>query len=293
MTAVKEKAFAKINLYLDVTAKRQDGFHDVKTIMHSVSLYDDIIVSVVQSRELSVNLVVEGSRFLPNDSKNLAYRAALLFLDRLGVKSEVNIKLVKRIPIAAGLAGGSSDAAAVLRAMNKIYKRPFTASVLMKMASELGSDVPYCLVGKTALCEGRGEIITKIESSAEFNIVVASAKEHVSTPEAYLALDRKFNNFKDGESPENIERLSLLLNSLKCGNADLKKFYNVFENVILEKCPLSRKLKDEISTLGADFVMMSGSGPALFGVFKSAEEALAASNTLKALGYRAWYAKSV
>ena len=131
MNAVKESAYAKINLYLDVTGKRADGFHDISTVMHSVSLSDDITVTVNSVGTRSVKLVLDGNRRLPTDSKNLAVSAAELFLSRSGIDADITVKLRKRIPVSAGLAGGSTDAAAVLRAMNKLFKRPLTDRVLI------------------------------------------------------------------------------------------------------------------------------------------------------------------
>lgn len=293
MNAFKENAYAKINLHLDVVKKRDDGFHEIKTVMHTVSLADVVTVAVSPARELSVKLSVDGAIFLPTDSKNLAYRAAVLFFERLGVNAEVNIKLVKRIPVSAGLAGGSSDAAAVLRALNKLYKRPFTTKALMAIGAELGSDVPYCIVGKTALCEGRGERITRIDSSATLNVVIASAGERVSTPLAYSALDEKYNDFTDYDTEAADSALSVLVSSLKHGKPIETDLYNVFETVIFDKCPKSKKLKDVIVALGATHAVMSGSGPSVYGVFATESEAKEAKAKLRELGYFAYAAKSV
>ena len=293
MNAFKENAYAKINLHLDVVKKRDDGFHEIKTVMHTVSLADVVTVAISPARELSVKLSVDGAIFLPTDSKNLAYRAAVLFFERLGVNAEVNIRLVKKIPVSAGLAGGSSDAAAVLRALNKLYKRPFTTKALMAIGAELGSDVPYCIVGKTALCEGRGERITRIDSSAILNVVIASAGERVSTPLAYSALDEKYNDFTDYDTEAADSALSVLVSSLKHGKPIETDLYNVFETVVFDKCPKSKKLKDVIVALGATHAVMSGSGPSVYGVFATESEAKEAKAKLRELGYFAYAAKSV
>jgi len=293
MNAVKEKAYAKINLHLDVVSKRDDGFHDIKTVMHSVSLYDSITVSTAPSKEISVKLCVEGVKFLPTDSKNLAYRAACLFLERLGVGADVKIKLVKRIPVSAGLAGGSSDAAAVLKALNKLYKRPFTTKALMKMGAELGSDVPYCIVGKTALCEGRGERISRLGCAPLLNVVIASAGEHVSTPEAYSTLDLIYNDFKGYDTSIGDSALSSLISDFESGNTLKGSLYNVFEKAVFEKCRESANLKEKLLDMGADVAMMSGSGPAVFGIFKTESDAEKAKEKLRVAGYRAYVARSV
>ena len=293
MTAFKEKAYAKINLHLDVVKKRDDGFHEIKTVMHTVSLFDSITVATAPSRELVIKLSVDGVNFLPTDSKNLAFKAAKIFFDTLGATAEVNIKLVKRIPISAGLAGGSSDAAAVLRALNKLYKRPFTTKALMKMGAELGSDVPYCIIGKTALCEGRGEKITRLQSFVKWNFVVASALERVSTPMAYAGLDTIYNDFIDYDSSAGDKALERILSLLGENKAPDGELYNIFEAPVFEKCPKSKKLKSEMLALGAKNAMMSGSGPSVFGIFETEDEAKDAKEKLMSLGYRAYFAQTV
>lgn len=293
MRAVKEKAYAKINLYLDVLSKREDGFHDIKTVMHSVSLYDTLTVSAEPSAESSVRLSVFGTRFLPTDGKNLAAAAATLFLERAAKTASVHIKLEKRIPIAAGLAGGSTDAAAVLRAMNKLFGKMFSMRALCAMAAELGSDVAYCLTGKTALCEGRGEVITPFAKSPSLNVVIAVANERVSTPAAYKALDGLFSDF-DGSIPTGGEaRYPKLVASLGEKILDTQGLFNVFEAAVLPDCKGAAKIKERLIELGAYGSMMSGSGPSVFGAFDTIEKAKAACAALRTEGYRAYYAKSV
>ena len=293
MTTVKEKAYAKINLYLEVLGIREDGFHNIKTVMHTVSLADDLIVSVLPAKELSVSLSIEGNHYLPTDSKNLAYRAAVMFHERLGITSEVDIKLVKRIPVAGGLAGGSSDAAATLRALNRIYKRPFSSKALIKMGAELGSDVPYCIMGKTALCEGRGEKITKLNSALKMHFVIASAGDHVSTPEAYRSLDEKYSFFDGSVVKNSEESYACLIRSLSSGSFDKNSLYNIFEEPVLSKCTRSRELKRELSARCMGCAMMSGSGPSVFAVFESEQKAKAAADAIRSLGFFADYATTV
>lgn len=293
MITVKEKANAKINLYLDVIAKREDGFHDIKTVMHSVSFGDLVTVSVEPSEAPSVRLTTVGARFLPNDSRNLAFMAAELFLKRSEIKANVDIRLDKRIPIAAGLAGGSSDAAAVLRALNKIYGKLFSHKALNAMAAELGSDVAYCLYGKTALCEGRGELITKMRSFPEIFVVIAVANEHVSTPSAYKALDRIYSDF-DGSIPTGgEERFELFMTSAKNGKLDPNGIFNIFESAVLPDCPGASAIKKRMLELGAIASMMSGSGPSVFGIFPTYDAAKIACFALRAEKYKAYYARSV
>ncbi len=293
MATVKEKANAKINLYLDVLSKREDGFHDIKTIMHSVAFGDVITVSADPSFETTIRLSANGSRYLPTDSRNLAYRAAELFLERAAITANVEITLEKRIPIAAGLAGGSSDAAAVLRALNKIYGKLFSIKALNSIAAELGSDVVYCLYGKTALCEGRGEILTKINDFPELYVVIAVANEHVSTPQAYKKLDMLFSDF-DGSVPTGGESCyQKLVSSLDAGTLDVSGLFNVFEKAVLPDCKGAYRAKARMLALGARAAMMSGSGPSVFGLFSSFEDARSACGILRKEKFKAYYARSV
>lgn len=293
MTVIKEKAYAKINLYLDVLGIRDDGFHEIKTVMHTVSLADDIMISVAPSKLLTIRLFVDGNHFLPTDSKNLVYRAAEMFFEKLGVCADVRIRLTKRIPVAAGLAGGSSDAAATLRGLNKIYKRPFATKAILNMASALGSDVPYCVVGKTALCEGRGEIMRRLDCNFGMNVLIANSGEHVSTPEAYTALDKEYSNFDGSIASDGEKAFSKLIGMLSSGVFDKNALYNIFEAPILSKRTRSAILKEKLVLLGADGVLMSGSGPSLFAIFKDKNSMENAKNKLTEEGFSAWCAESV
>lgn len=289
MNTVKELANAKINLYLDVVGRREDGFHDIKTVMHSVSLSDVLRISLVShsTRSVRLSLVCDGVH-LPTDSKNLAVSAAELFLSRASINASVNIELVKNIPIAAGLAGGSSDAAAVLRGMNRLFGRVFTTDMLLKLALEIGSDVPYCLLGKTALCEGRGEIITKLPEPNPLHLVIAIGDERVSTPTAYKALDVMYSNFT---KPRDEGRYLRFASALQKGS--LSGSYNIFEDVVLSECKKAEYLKERFLSLGAVSSLMSGSGPSVFGVFSDESSAKGVESLLRDEGFRAYYAVSV
>ena len=293
MRVVKEKANAKINLFLDVIARREDGFHDIKTVMHTVSLYDEITVTYKPSSTRNVRIFVGGCRWLPLDENNLAVRAATLFLEKSGKFGDVEIKLNKNIPVSAGLAGGSTDAAAVIRAMNKIFDNFFTTKALAKICESLGSDVPYCLYGKTALCEGRGEIITRLPENLKLNIVVAIADEHVSTPAAYSKLDKIYSNFDGSIGTDGAEKYKNLLSDLSSGNMSQDSLFNVFEAAVLPECPKAQKIKEEMRTLGAYATLMSGSGPSVYGIFDSEKGALDACDKFKQAGLRAYFATTV
>lgn len=293
MRAVKEKANAKLNLYLDVISRREDGFHDIKTVMHSVSLADEITVVYTPSDFTSIKMRVSGNRYLPVDEKNLAVRAARLYLETAHKTATIEIKLHKRIPVAAGLAGGSSDAAATLRAMNKIFGRMFSDKALYKMAAQLGSDVPYCLYGKTALCEGRGELITKLPDTLKLNVVIAVANERVATPSAYLKLDEMFNSFDGSVKTGGDYAYSLFAQNLKEGGDVSKTLFNVFEEAVLPTCDGAVDIKKKLLEIGASGVLMSGSGPSIFGIFASYEDALNACTKLREENVLAYTAVSV
>ena len=294
MRAVKEFAYAKINLYLDVTGKRSDGFHDIETVMHTVSLSDTVTVEIAPSREAGVTMQIEGEHRLPADDKNIAVKAAKLYLSRAGIKERVNIILSKNIPIAAGLAGGSSDAAATLRALNRLYNRRFTDRMLLSLAAELGSDVPYCVGGGTALCRGRGELIERLPDLKNNSFVIAVAEgERVSTPAAYASLDNLYSDFDGSVSRNNEGYLERLLLGIKIGALDADALYNVFESAVFKTCSGAEYLKSKMMELGAVASLMSGSGPSVFGVFDTEEQAKAAERELLSLGYRAYFAHSV
>ena len=293
MKACKEFANAKINLYLDVTSMRDDGFHNIKTVMHSVSLADEIIAFYAPSKKTDIKMYILGDAKLPQDEKNLAYRAAALFLEKAGLTASIEIHLKKNIPIAAGLAGGSSDAAATLRAMNKLFGRLFSNSALLKMAEQLGSDVPYCLFGKTALCEGRGEIITRLNKNPRLNILVLNAGEYVKTPEAYAALDKIHSGFKNSVNPESEDKLKRLLASIDNEAIDLSALYNIFEDAVLPICPKAQDIRKRLLALGARASLMSGSGSSVFGVFENESDMLYARDLFLKENIRAYATKSV
>lgn len=293
MNACKEMAYAKINLYLDCIGTRADGFHEIKTIMHSLSLADTVTVMVMSGDRRAIRMHLDGNRHLPIDNKNLAYSAAALFLERAAINADIMIKLDKRIPVSAGLAGGSTDAAATLRALNRIFGKCFTEKALLAMAAELGSDVPYCMLGGTALCEGRGERITRLSSVLKLHAVVAIDNEHVSTPMAYKALDARYSSFDGSMSTGGDAYLNPTLEYIKSGALPICGLFNVFEQPIFEICPGARALKARLLELGARFAMMSGSGPSVYGIFDTREQAMAAKEALSKSGARAYYATSI
>ena len=282
MKRTRECAYAKINLFLQVDAKRDDGFHELQTVMHSVGLYDELLFSLDEKGNNSVYFS-SNSPYLPTDSRNLAVRAAELFKTRTGKVGFLRIDMKKRIPVAAGLAGGSSDAAAVLRACNRLFGYPLAADSLFSLAAELGSDVAFCLQGGTALCRGRGEIMTPIAVKPNLAFVVATApKEHVSTPAAFGLLDCAYADFDGSVLPKRPASPMDMVEVLSSG--DLSKIasymHNDFESVVLPTCPGASQLREAMIAKGALAAIMSGSGPSVFGIFPDYATSLRAAADL-------------
>lgn len=286
MKRTRECAYAKINLFLQVDAKRNDGFHELQTVMHSVGFYDELLFSYDRDGKNTVYFS-SNSPFLPTDSRNLAVRAAELFKERTGFRGFLRIDMKKRIPVAAGLAGGSSDAAAVLRACNRLAGHPLSGEELISLSAELGSDVAFCLQGGTALCRGRGEIMTPVQVKPNLAFVVATApKEHVSTPAAFGLLDSAYADFDGSNLPARFATPSDMVEALSC--SELSKIaaclHNDFEEVVLPTCPGASRLREAMLSHGALASIMSGSGPSVFGLFPDYATALRAAS---ALGYGA------
>ncbi|WP_240421497.1 4-(cytidine 5'-diphospho)-2-C-methyl-D-erythritol kinase [Paenibacillus periandrae] len=254
---VFEKAPAKINLLLDVLRKREDGYHEVEMIMTMVDLSDRI-----EMQELLRDTIIISSQagYIPLDEKNLAFQAARLIKDRYDVKQGVYIHLDKKIPVAAGLAGGSSDAAATLRGLNRLWKLNIPAEEMQVLGAELGSDVPFCVTGGTAIARGRGEKLEPIEAPPQCWVVLAKPPINVSTSEIYGKL--RANQIANHPSASDVlEAIRLKRFDLLC-----ERLGNVLEEVTLDLYPEVRQLKECMVRLGADGVLMSGSGPTVFGL---------------------------
>ena len=279
---IHERAYAKINLYLDVTKKRADGYHDIVSVMQTVDLFDEVQVCAMPAAETAITLTVQGAPHLPADAHNLAYRAALAYLSAANLDAEVHITLRKRIPIGAGLGGGSADAAAVLRAMQSILCA-LDADALSSVAASIGSDVAFCLVGGTALCLGRGEQVSPVPPRAPRFYVLALGGESVSTPEAYRMLDTAFSNF-DGSCTTAPDGLDGQWRSyLADPDAKMPPLYNIFEDVIFPVCPRAAALCERLRSLGYP-ALMSGSGPTVFALAPSRDEAQTLARTLSREG---------
>lgn len=290
---METRANGKINLYLDVLTGGESGFHEIVSVMQSVSLCDRVLISAARSGASSVRLEC-NLPYVPCDERNIAHRAAMLLLEESGIAADVFIRLQKRIPVAGGMAGGSTDGAAVLTALNRLLGTPLTTERLLTLAAKLGSDVPFCLLGKTALCEGRGEIITPIPNRARLLLLIVPSSENVSTPWAYAELDAMFGDFA-GRRAEGQPRLDRLKAALAAGDTDgvVQNMYNVFEEAILPKRPLAMHAKELLLEGGAIGAMMSGSGPTVFGVFADGETRHKAAELLRANGYHPKIAESI
>ena len=276
---VYERAYAKINLYLDVTGRTDDGFHALRSVMQTVGLYDAVSVEAVPSAEPSVSISLRGRYRVPVGEGNLCHRAALAYMEVAALPMRVHISLDKHIPVAAGLGGGSADAAAVLRALNRLTRRRLAAERLLAVAASLGSDVPFCLLGHTRLCEGRGERMQVLTPCPMLPTVIVPSPERVSTPAAYAALDHAFGGFADAREHGDLAAMLRALAN-RDPSAVTRALYNIFEPVVLSGCPQAAEHRERLLALGARAVLMSGSGPTLLGFFDSEEEAAAAASSL-------------
>ena len=276
---IYERAYAKVNLYLDVTAIGDDGFHALRSVMQTVGLYDGVSVDTSPAAEASVSVSVRGRYRVPVGEGNLAYRAAMLYMEAAAVPMRVHIHLEKHIPVAAGLGGGSADAAAVLRALNRAAGRRLSVPRLLALAASLGSDVPFCLLGHTRLCEGRGERMQALPPCPPLPLVILPSPERVSTPMAYAALDAAYNGFL---SPCEHGDLSAMTDALAASDVSriYSSLYNIFEDVILPTVPIAAENRERLLSLGARAALMSGSGPTVFGIFDTAEAAAQAALAL-------------
>ncbi len=282
---IVEKAYAKINLFLNVTARRPDGYHDIESVMHAVNLHDVVSVEARKADRAKIT-VRTNSDELCSEKNNLAYIAAEKYLSKYSIRDEITVVIEKNIPIGAGLGGGSSDAAATLRAINKIYGRSGTAE-LLELASSVGSDVPFCLVGGTACCLGRGELITPLSVKEKMYFAIAIGEARISTPRAFSALDELYRD----RFPDKGDVCRKMIFSLERGLDISQCVYNAFDCVtdIFEV----KKIKEIMINSGAECSLMSGSGPAVFGIFKTKAAAEAAVNNLSADGFLTSFAESV
>ena len=262
MKMIQEFARAKINLSLDILGSREDGFHEVEMLMQTVELADVVELSEIASGikiQVDATEIFEGEN-IPLDEKNLAWKAAVAVQTYCDENFCVSIHLTKKIPAAAGLAGGSSDAAAVIRGMNKLFNLKLTTAELCEIGALVGSDVPYCIVGGTCLAAGRGEILTRLPDFKKFFVVLMKPRGEISTAWSYKTFDEL--PAEKIFHPPTQEIIKLL--NLGEYEKTFAKLQNVLEAVALKKFPAIDRYKEKMLEAGAKFAMMSGSGPTLF-----------------------------
>ena len=275
MERISINAMAKINLGLDVLRRRENGYHDVKMIMQTVNIYDTLDFVKLQESKI---VVKTDTMELPTDENNLIYKAAKLLFEKCGVIEGVEITLTKRIPIAAGMAGGSTDAAAALVGINTLFDLNLSMDELKEIGVKIGADVPYCIEGGTALSEGIGEILTKLPDAPDCFVVVAKPEISVSTKYVYENLhanELKYHPDIDG-----------MVKAIRENDLDgvCRRMENVLETVTETKYPVISELKKLLKDAGAENSLMSGSGPTVFAIFKEEEIANRALEAVKNSG---------
>ena len=271
MKSVTVNAPAKINLVLDVTGRREDGYHTLFTIMQSISLADTVCLTPNDSGIITVEC---SDRSIPASIDNIAFRAAELFYRTNGIEQiGLNIKIDKHIPSQAGLGGGSADAAAVLVGMNSLYGTGLTPEELCRLGVRLGADVPFCIVGGTKICRGIGELMTEAPPLEKCYIAIGKGSEGISTKEAYAEIDSKCS-FCTDDGPD---RYDGSISSVKAAGR------NIFEDV--SHCPEVKVIKESFYSAGAEYSAMSGSGSAVFGLFREQTAAESACAEISRMGY--------
>lgn len=271
MDTYQIKAYAKINLGLDVVRRLENGYHEVKMIMQTVDIYDEL--EFKKAKEGITITTNHGE--LPTDKNNLIYKAASMMIEEYEIQEGVHIHLTKNIPVAAGMAGGSSDAAATFRGMNELFDLGCNSKRLRELGVKIGADVPYCILGGTALAEGIGEKLTPLKPTPNCYFLIAKPDIDVSTQYVYEQLDTiGINHHPDIDGMvKAIEKGSL--------QGIIDRMENVLENVTIQKHPIIQQIKDRMLELGAEGSLMSGSGPTVFSVFVDKEKATKAYEQLE------------
>lgn len=264
MNRVSMRAYAKINLGLDVVRRLENGYHEVRMVMQSIDLYDKINIYKNNTKDIRIKT---NLGFLPTGPDNLVYKAANLLRTEFGIADGVDIDLFKFIPVSAGMAGGSTDAAAVLQGINKMFSLKLSDKELMERGATLGADIPYCIMGGTALAEGIGERLTKLNNCPECYVVIGKPGVSVSTKYVYqnLVLD------ENTKHPD----IDGIITSINEGNiyGVAERMGNVLETVTEVAHPIIKEIKDMMITEGAINSLMSGSGPTVFGIFDDIDKA--------------------
>ncbi len=275
MRDISVKALAKINLGLDVIRKREDGYNEVCMVMQTIHLFDRLEIAKTQSGEITMETNLS---FLPTNENNLVYKAAALLKNEFGIKDGIHVNLHKHIPVAAGMAGGSTDAAAVLYGMNRIFDLGLSKEQLMERGVRIGADVPYCIMRGTALAEGIGEKLTALPPMVKCPVLIAKPQISVSTKFVYenLRLNEGIEHPDMKKLVEDIKKKDLPAIASDMGN--------VLETVTIPAYPVISEIKEHMMEHGALNSMMSGSGPTVFGLFDNEDTAQAAYETMKESG---------
>lgn len=275
MDKTTQRAYAKINIGLDVLRRREDGYHEVKMIMQTVDIYDELVIE--KKRESGIELQTDNSG-LPSGEDNLIWKAADLLFREKKVTEGVKITLTKRIPVAAGMAGGSADAAAALRGINELFGMGYSQQELQALGVRLGADIPYCLVGGTMLSEGIGEILTPLPAPPEAYLVIAKPDIDVSTAFVYGNLHADSLTWH----PD----IDGMAEALRCGSMRgiTDRMGNVLETVTVREYPVIDEIKTVLRERGAENALMSGSGPTVFGIFQEKDKAQRAAEAVESRG---------
>ena len=271
MDTIQLKARAKINLGLDVIRKREDGYHEVRMIMQSLKMYDELTITKV----CEPGITIKTNRvYLPVNEDNLIYKAARLIMDNYEIKGGIEVELEKFIPVSAGMAGGSSDAAATLVGMNQLFSLGISKKKLMELGKTIGADIPFCIMRGTVLAEGIGEKLTPLDSQFSYPVVIAKPPVNVSTGFVYENL-----KLQGVEHPD----IDGMLKAINEGDMDgvCERLGNVLETVTIPKYPVIKEIKQKMLDMGAKGSLMSGSGPTVFGIFENFSTARKCADELK------------
>ncbi len=277
------KAPAKINLAIDVIAKRPDGYHEISTIMQSISLYDIITLEANGSGEVSVNT---DSQFVPSGSTNIVYKTVELIRSKYNIEDGIEVHIEKNIPVAAGLAGGSTDAAAAIKLLNKALNLRMSKAEIYDFAKSIGSDVSFCIEGGTALGEGLGERLTLLPEIPDCYILLVKPDISVSTKKVYEGIELN----KISERPDIKGMVKAIKNKDIIGLS--KKLCNVLETVTIKQYPMVKELKHKLMEYGALGSLMSGSGPSVFGIFDDTEKVYSAYDSMKSYSHETFLVKT-
>lgn len=270
LVSVCQRGYAKINLALDIVGAREDGYHEIETVMQTIQLWDEVTVErLPETEEADAPLItIECNRpGIPKDERNLAYQAAKLFMEKQQIQERILLHIFKKIPVSAGLAGGSADAAATLRAMNILFETKLPMSTLMEMGAQIGSDVPYCLIGGTCYAKGRGEKVERIRPLPPAWVVLVKPNFGISTARAY----EQFDAVEEVPHPD----MEALMDAIGHRNwtAICANMKNVFEASVFPEHKILRHMRDDLLDKGAGAALLTGSGPTVYAIFDNEKDA--------------------